>query len=232
MPFQCGCGSDFQTPIQLRNHQTTTGHTKHQQPQKAHGELAGAAGVAPQIPHQTPAASPPCAFCGSLGATKVCSACKKVYYCCRQCQQKHWKKHKIGCAGSGSKELVSAGRDAVPVALQGQIAALQQQQQVNSAAGDDRLQRLIASAQGTSSHSIGVRCPLLLSSGNPQAASVLERVQHGEEGRVWQLEQLPKWLWSQCDRPVARRSARELSCADFEVYSMRLPNSLTGVIAA
>lgn len=42
-----------------------------------------------------------CAQCSKPGAPKECSRCQQTSYCGRECQQKHWKKHKKVC-----KELV------------------------------------------------------------------------------------------------------------------------------
>ncbi|PFX17640.1 N-lysine methyltransferase SMYD2-B [Stylophora pistillata] len=39
-----------------------------------------------------------CAFCHSkTGTLKRCLGCKKVFYCGKMCQKKHWKKHKTDC---------------------------------------------------------------------------------------------------------------------------------------
>jgi len=38
-----------------------------------------------------------CAQCNKLADTKVCSRCKTVRYCCRECQKRHWTKHKPDC---------------------------------------------------------------------------------------------------------------------------------------
>ena len=37
-----------------------------------------------------------CGNCSSK-ASKVCSKCKIVYYCNRECQKAHWKTHKLEC---------------------------------------------------------------------------------------------------------------------------------------
>jgi len=39
---------------------------------------------------------PICNVCGDK-ATQRCSRCKQVWYCCRECQLKDWKKHKPMC---------------------------------------------------------------------------------------------------------------------------------------
>uniref|UniRef100_A0A8I6A1M9 Zinc finger MYND domain-containing protein 10 n=1 Tax=Rattus norvegicus TaxID=10116 RepID=A0A8I6A1M9_RAT len=39
---------------------------------------------------------PRCAYC-SAEASKRCSRCQKVWYCCRECQVKHWEKHGKTC---------------------------------------------------------------------------------------------------------------------------------------
>lgn len=45
--------------------------------------------VAPERPH--------CAYC-SAEASKRCSRCQNEWYCCRECQVKHWEKHGKECA--------------------------------------------------------------------------------------------------------------------------------------
>ena len=37
-----------------------------------------------------------CACCQKSAETK-CTACRKVYYCGKVCQKKHWKEHKFEC---------------------------------------------------------------------------------------------------------------------------------------
>ncbi|KAF6101746.1 zinc finger MYND-type containing 10 [Phyllostomus discolor] len=39
---------------------------------------------------------PRCAYC-SAEASKRCSRCQKEWYCCRECQVKHWEKHGKSC---------------------------------------------------------------------------------------------------------------------------------------
>ncbi|XP_006169437.1 zinc finger MYND domain-containing protein 10 isoform X3 [Tupaia chinensis] len=39
---------------------------------------------------------PRCAHCG-VEASKRCSRCQKEWYCCRECQVKHWQKHGKAC---------------------------------------------------------------------------------------------------------------------------------------
>lgn len=39
---------------------------------------------------------PKCALCGQP-ATKRCSRCQNEWYCRRQCQVEHWKRHKDAC---------------------------------------------------------------------------------------------------------------------------------------
>lgn len=38
-----------------------------------------------------------CAKCGREGATKLCSRCRSVSYCSKECQRQHWKSHKRVC---------------------------------------------------------------------------------------------------------------------------------------
>jgi len=37
-----------------------------------------------------------CPTCQKIAETK-CTACKKVFYCSKDCQKKHWKIHKFEC---------------------------------------------------------------------------------------------------------------------------------------
>ncbi|XP_014647927.1 PREDICTED: zinc finger MYND domain-containing protein 10 isoform X1 [Ceratotherium simum simum] len=39
---------------------------------------------------------PRCAYCGTE-ASKRCSRCQNEWYCCRECQVKHWEKHRKAC---------------------------------------------------------------------------------------------------------------------------------------
>ncbi|XP_047420196.1 zinc finger MYND domain-containing protein 10 isoform X1 [Sciurus carolinensis] len=52
--------------------------------------------VAPERPH--------CAYCNAE-ASKRCSRCQNEWYCCRECQVKHWEKHGKACvlAAQGGK---------------------------------------------------------------------------------------------------------------------------------
>src|ERR1700685_1803938 len=36
-------------------------------------------------------------LCGEPKCTLMCSKCKKVYYCNKECQSSHWKWHKLVC---------------------------------------------------------------------------------------------------------------------------------------
>ncbi|KAL7573081.1 hypothetical protein ACA910_018767 [Epithemia clementina (nom. ined.)] len=38
-----------------------------------------------------------CQCCGQRGVTLRCSSCQEVFYCIKDHQKAHWKKHKIGC---------------------------------------------------------------------------------------------------------------------------------------
>jgi hypothetical protein len=49
-----------------------------------------------------------CADCRKIG-DKICGRCKVVTYCSKECQRKHWKKHKALCTA------VDVARDAVEV---------------------------------------------------------------------------------------------------------------------
>ena len=46
-----------------------------------------------------------CESCGvSIKRIHICSRCRKVAYCNRQCQQNHWKQHKKACATTSKKK--------------------------------------------------------------------------------------------------------------------------------
>ncbi|PFX17637.1 hypothetical protein AWC38_SpisGene18024 [Stylophora pistillata] len=46
----------------------------------------------------SPLKEPECAFCHSKeGTLKRCLGCKRVFYCSRNCQKKHWREHKTDC---------------------------------------------------------------------------------------------------------------------------------------
>jgi len=51
-----------------------------------------------------------CVVCGSPLNAKLCSGCKLVRYCGRDCQTKHWPSHKVACkaAAAGSSKSTSA----------------------------------------------------------------------------------------------------------------------------
>ena len=50
-----------------------------------------------QLPEDLPFTS--CAYCGSSSKNlKACTRCKKVKYCGKDCQQKHWNRHKNVCS--------------------------------------------------------------------------------------------------------------------------------------
>lgn len=42
-----------------------------------------------------------CAHCGTRGRAKVCTQCRSVRYCGRECQKKHWASHKAVCCRAG-----------------------------------------------------------------------------------------------------------------------------------
>lgn len=49
------------------------------------------------IATKTPKNITSCASCNKANSTQRCSKCKEVYYCGRDCQQKHWAIHKTHC---------------------------------------------------------------------------------------------------------------------------------------
>lgn len=44
-----------------------------------------------------------CAQCESQSDLKRCKACLTTWYCSRECQLRHWKRHKVTCAKTGGK---------------------------------------------------------------------------------------------------------------------------------
>lgn len=40
-----------------------------------------------------------CAWCGKENVSPKCSLCKKLFYCDKNCQSKHWSSHKLVCEG-------------------------------------------------------------------------------------------------------------------------------------
>ena len=52
-----------------------------------------------------------CAGCGKIASQK-CSACKKTFYCGKDCQKKMWPSHKIECCGQIAKTENSLSTDA------------------------------------------------------------------------------------------------------------------------
>lgn len=44
-----------------------------------------------------PTTSSACAKCRRRGASMLCSRCRKVVYCSKECQRQHWKRHKLAC---------------------------------------------------------------------------------------------------------------------------------------
>jgi hypothetical protein len=51
-----------------------------------------------------------CKHCEKIGEVSLCSKCRLVGYCNRECQKKDWKKHKLMCV-SFSKNAKSASRN-------------------------------------------------------------------------------------------------------------------------
>lgn len=51
-----------------------------------------------------------CSHCNAGGVTNHCSRCKGVWYCNRQCQQRHWRTHKIFCSAVRTPAITTAGR--------------------------------------------------------------------------------------------------------------------------
>lgn len=79
--------------------------------QDAHGERARAAAL-----KVTKRLETPCAGCGALKPAsaqpfKLCSICRAVCYCTRECQKAHWKKHKRDCATLAATAQAEDGAD-------------------------------------------------------------------------------------------------------------------------
>ena len=47
-----------------------------------------------------------CPACARVAKTK-CTGCKKVFYCGRECQKKHWKQHKFDCKSLPYKVMLT-----------------------------------------------------------------------------------------------------------------------------
>ncbi|XP_055269871.1 zinc finger MYND domain-containing protein 10 isoform X1 [Moschus berezovskii] len=59
---------------------------------------------------------PRCAYC-SAEASKRCSRCQNEWYCCRECQVKHWEKHRKACvlaAHGGQSQVKAAAAEGQP----------------------------------------------------------------------------------------------------------------------
>lgn len=55
-----------------------------------------------------------CASCGGDSPEYICSSCRRIAYCCRECQRRHWAAHKTAClpsrgdAGLSGRPLASS----------------------------------------------------------------------------------------------------------------------------
>lgn len=54
---------------------------------------AAGAGASPAAASSGPA----CAKCGARGRSLLCTRCRKISYCSRECQVSHWRTHKRAC---------------------------------------------------------------------------------------------------------------------------------------
>jgi hypothetical protein len=63
------------------------------------GYHAGRSRAEREVPEEREAAARKrCAVCGiPLADVKQCGGCRKVAYCSRECQRKHWPQHKEEC---------------------------------------------------------------------------------------------------------------------------------------
>lgn len=53
-----------------------------------------------------------CLVCmGMQPATKACGKCRKIWYCCVQCQKDDWREHKKVCCTAESVEVETAAKD-------------------------------------------------------------------------------------------------------------------------
>jgi hypothetical protein len=57
------------------------------------------------------------------GLFKVCSACKRTYYCSRECQVANWNKHKEVCGNNGHTKIDATKKD-IDAYVRGGITAL------------------------------------------------------------------------------------------------------------
>eukprot|EP00746_Dinoflagellata_sp_MGD_P033338 gnl/MRDRNA2_/MRDRNA2_179508_c0_seq1.p1 gnl/MRDRNA2_/MRDRNA2_179508_c0~~gnl/MRDRNA2_/MRDRNA2_179508_c0_seq1.p1 ORF type:complete len:365 (+),score=75.17 gnl/MRDRNA2_/MRDRNA2_179508_c0_seq1:47-1096(+) len=71
-------------------------------------------------------------ICVKVTGLQMCS-CKKVWYCGKDCQKKHWKTHKAACTGS---EKVAPEPEAVRVSSIVQLRNLQQAPELNGRRGE------------------------------------------------------------------------------------------------
>lgn len=50
-----------------------------------------------------------CGFCLKPNPDQQCSKCKKVEYCSRSCQSKHWKIHRLKCVAKTEETKKTSG---------------------------------------------------------------------------------------------------------------------------
>lgn len=68
---------------------------------KCSSSMRGPAGEGGQVPPSVGGGPLTCAACGRLPSPRVslmrCSRCRVVWYCCTECQERHWGAHRLVC---------------------------------------------------------------------------------------------------------------------------------------
>jgi hypothetical protein len=77
----------------------------------------GGRGRGAALPAQSQQAGPPCAACGAeppraAPPFQLCAACRRVAYCCRECQVADWSEHKRECRSAVAADAAAEGKAA------------------------------------------------------------------------------------------------------------------------
>lgn len=85
-------GSDWaEEPDEMKNHEKLAEQDEEEVRKQYHIFLRNA---------KFPAEPCPCSVCGKWSQSMNQCPCKQVYYCCRHCQKKDWKSHKLSCSSA------------------------------------------------------------------------------------------------------------------------------------